>query len=276
MPALHKYLTVRHNILETQMKKIFILILTLELFSIQVYSKDKLPLALIPFSNETELAYNYSIMPKVILLRCIDCEEYQRNLDIAMETYFTLTYMEYRASVLAGTYRVKYENIFNQSIEKIITVDESNYRIKICLDSLAEYQSDLWNELTDNDTIKLVHIFKSHNYLKSTGLVIFKFKENFIAEIHDLSPPDILYESILDEFSHWSIDSRIIRRVILTKSQIKDFSRFEDELKAISNGGTWTIIDYYSYTRNQINIIRNDSKNKWLEFEFIRKKIFGG
>jgi hypothetical protein len=119
-----------------------------------------------------------------------------------------------------------------------------------------------------------------HKYLsvslKSTGLVIFKFKENFIAEIHDLSPPDILYESILDEFSHWSIDSRIIRRVILTKSQIKDFSRFEDELKAISNGGTWTIIDYYSYTRNQINIIRNDSKNKWLEFEFIRKKIFGG
>lgn len=256
------------------MKKIIVIILIFKLLPFKFFAKDKLQLALIPYTNQNNLTNNYKILPNALSLQCLECEEKQKNIDIPLEEYYKLDYMEYRAAVIEGKYKIAYKNIFNQNIEKIIDVNQNNYRINICVDCLTEYKVDLWNQFKEFDTIKIVHIFRAHNYFESTGLIIYKYKNNFIAELHSAIPSDTVFKNVLDEFFYYTIDKNVIRRVLLNEQEVKEFSRFEDELNVITNGGNWTCVDYYHYTRNNIEIVRHDSKNQWLEFNFIKKKIF--
>lgn len=176
------------------------------------------------------------------------------------------------AKIPIAEYKLTYTNSYEQHVVKHIKLtDQEINSITFCTDSLLDYKQNTLVELQDKDTVSIN--FHSQGCFNNTFLKILIIKEtgNFIARLY------IVNWNYLTKKRKTTMQFRgdsLLKTVTLTKQNIQDFIRFENELNFTIEGGC-TTTDWYDIKSKYLNIKKTDGNCTWDGFYYLRKSFFG-
>jgi hypothetical protein len=152
----------------------------------------------------------------------------------------------------------------------ISTFSKTNLGI-VSADYVVGYNQNTLAKLQDNDTISINYNSQGCFNTSFAKIIITKESNGFVAKLYNVNGDNIIEERN-DPF-HVNRDS-LLKTVILTKKNIKDFIRFENELNHIRLGGC-TLTEVYDIKSPYLNIKKTDSSCRWNGFYFLRDSFFG-
>jgi hypothetical protein len=158
-----------------------------------------------------------------------------------------------------GPYRLTFVNTFGQHINKKIDIpDSAEYTYRICPDELAEQRVNTLSRLKTGESIILRFKETSCWVDGNAQIRIIRKKGYFIASLK----------------GHLN-GNYITRSIKLTKEMEFDFTRFENELRFIKNGGRCTTKDYYTIESKYGTFVKMDGFCNWDGFSFLKSSLFG-
>jgi hypothetical protein len=152
----------------------------------------------------------------------------------------------------------------------ITTFSKTNLGI-VSADYVVWYNQNTLAKLQDKDTISINYNSQGCFHTSLSKIIIIKESNGFVAKLYNVNG-DNIFEERNDPF-HVNSDS-LLKTVILTKKNIKDFIRFENELNFVTDGGC-TTTDKYEIKSAYLNIKKTDGKCRWSGFYFLRDSFFG-
>jgi hypothetical protein len=162
-----------------------------------------------------------------------------------------------------STYRLQYENLYRQKINKTVALDSQGLnQLAICVDELQDYPVQTLERLKEGDSIVIKYVSMGCFYRVVCSLSVVKISDAYEATLYR-GPR--WRPSFLDEGSSERITTR------LTPQNIADFTRFENEMNHIPQGGC-TTVDYYVISRDRIV---SDAGCAWEGFYHLCRSFFG-
>lgn len=169
-----------------------------------------------------------------------------------------------------GDYRVTFKNYYGEQITQNVTVGANEINIvRLYRNKLNAYPQNTLATFVNGDS--LVIRFASHGcfHWENKKIVITREKDSFIARIYYPSSYHVKKKKKLVTLYN---DGAVLSQVILTKENLQDFIRFENELNNIGWGGC-TTTDTYILT-GKINVNKTDGSCKWNGFDYLEKALF--
>ena len=172
----------------------------------------------------------------------------------------------------AGDYKLVYINNFRQAITRDVHIDEQGInRINICADSMPDYSLNTLSELRDRDTISIHFSSRGCFNYEVRKLTITKEGNQYTARLYYVSP---YYVKKKGRYTiRYGADS-LINTVTLTEANMLSFTRFENELNFVTDGGC-TTTDSYDVKSPYRNVKKTDGSCQWNGFYYLRQSIFG-
>jgi hypothetical protein len=174
-------------------------------------------------------------------------------------------------NIPVADYKLKYKNNFKQDMTMVVNVNGQNENfISICFDTLLSYTQNTLNKLQNKDTISIGFHSQGCFGGDNVRILITKRIDEFIATLFYTET-----EYVVKNKKTYSRKERpASKSIVLTEKNIKDFTRFENELNFAKDGGC-TTTDEYSIKGKYLNVQKTDGNCSWDGFYNLRKSFFG-
>ncbi len=169
-------------------------------------------------------------------------------------------------------YRLTNKNNFKQIVVKQIQLSDQNINsINLCSDSLLDYSQNTLLKLQDKDTISINFHSQGCFHTTLSKILISKQGDKYLATLYDVKWS---YVTMKKKTTMQYRGDSLIKKVTMTKQNIQDFIRFENEINFVTDGGC-TTTDWYDIKSAYLIKKATDGSCSWDGFYYLRKSLFG-
>jgi hypothetical protein len=167
---------------------------------------------------------------------------------------------------------VTFKNNFKQLVIKQIRLaDQETNLIVLCPDTLLDYPQNTLSKLQDKDTISINFHSQGCFHTTVSKILISKQGDKYLARFYDVKWG---YVTKKKKMTMQTRGVSLLKTVTLTKQNIQDFIRFENELNFVNDGGC-TTTDWYDIKSKYLNMKAIDGSCNWDGFYYLRNSFFG-
>lgn len=198
---------------------------------------------------------------------------YKSSADTPLLTLATGHFRKWPAvfeNLETGDYRVTFKNYYDQQIAQNVTVRANEVNIvRLNRDKLSAYPKNTLATFVNGDSLVIRFASRGCFHWENKKIVITREKDTYIARIYY---PSSYQEKRKKKTVTLYNDGAVLSQVTLTKENLQDFIRFENELNYAKDGGC-TTTSTYTLT-GKINVNKTDGSCKWNGFDYLEKALF--
>jgi len=170
-----------------------------------------------------------------------------------------------------ATYRVSFKNSFGQQVEKQVSLTDQPFNtIHLCIDSLVDYSQNTLAKLQDNDTLSIKFFSQGCFHSSASQILIMKQQGRYTAALYKVIWKYVTKgkQTIMKRF-----EDSLLQTVTLSAQQMQAFTRFENELNHVADGGC-TTTDMYEMKSKYGNRKAKDGGCRWDGFFYLQQAFF--
>lgn len=210
------------------------------------------------YSWRVDTVLFYKLPEDTIMLRVIPSQ--YRQYPIKLE------------NIPVSEYKLTYKNNFNQSVVKQIKLADQNINsITLCPDSLLDYSQNTLLKLQEKDTISINFHSQGCFHTTLSKILFSKQDDKYLARLYAVN---WVYATKKKKTTMQTRGDSLIKTVSMTKQNIQDFIRFENEINFVNESGC-TTTDWYAIKSKYLNIKATDGSCSWNGFYYLRKSLYG-
>jgi len=212
----------------------------------------------VPYSSRADTIFFYKLPEDTLIFKVIPRQH--RQFPIKLE------------NIVVGEYKLKFKNIFKQSVIRYVSLTEQETNsIILCPDNLLDYPQNTLSKLQDDDTITINFQSQGCFHAYNFKILITKQGEKYQAKLYDTK---WRYVTQKKKTKMVIRGDSLVKTVMLTKKNIQDFSKFENELNFVTNDGC-TTTDWYEVKSKYLIKNVTDGGCSWTGFYYLRESFFG-
>jgi hypothetical protein len=175
-------------------------------------------------------------------------------------------------NIPVAEYKVAFKNNFKQLVIKQIRLaDQETNSIILCPDTLLDYSQNTLSRLQDKDTISINFHSQGCFHTTFSKILISKQDDKYLARLYNVNWGYVTKKKKTTMRNH---GDSLLKTVTLTKQNVQDFIRFENELNFVTDAGC-TTTDWYDIKSKYLNKKATDGSCSWNGFYYLRKSFFG-
>jgi len=175
-------------------------------------------------------------------------------------------------NIPVAEYKLTFKNNFKQLVIKQIRLtDQETNSIILCPDNLLDYPQNTLSKLQDEDTIAINFHSQGCFHTTVSKILISKRGDKYLARLYDVNWS---YVTKRKKTKMVNRGDSLVKTVTMTKQNIQDFYRFENELNFVNDGGC-TTTDWYDIKSSYSSKKATDGSCNWDGFYYLRKSFFG-
>lgn len=136
---------------------------------------------------------------------------------------------------------------------------------------MLDYPQNTLSKLQDKDTISINFHSQGCFHTTVSKILINKQGDDYLARLYDVNWG---YVTKKKRTTMVNRGDSLIKTVTLTRQNIQDFIRFENEINFVHDGGC-TTTDWYDIKSKYLNKKATDGSCGWDGFYYLRKSLFG-